>query len=302
MSQMRNRQSLRAFEPAQPAEPTVVVDGLLLVDEATIGSHRIRLLMREAESSGSGSVARLCWAALNEPRHGGRCRGEVAKLWNDRIAAGTEPSGQQLDEEGEFYEPDEGGKFHDLMQDAIDRLSSPLRSRSIANEADPDDEQTTTRPLVLSLVEFNCPYCHHPVVASDERGMLRIPWHRTHEPIFPFGLGGPPYRAECPASLMEITQICDGQHGASPCDDPQCWRRDPPEVSASASASVVDDDRTDEDVDRAISSREYWGLSERTTSAPAYVDRMEYLPVPSGEPADSPRRASPRATDREEIA
>lgn len=92
-----------------------------------------------------------------------------------------------------------------------------------------DDEPTAARPLALALAEFQCPVCHTHVTAQDVRGSLRIPWHRIHVPTYPFGLCGPMHRAECPASLMTITEICDGDHPNPRCSDPQCCHRVPGE-------------------------------------------------------------------------
>jgi hypothetical protein len=103
----------------------------------------------------------------------------------------------------------------------IDRDDDAEADEADAYEA---EETTDSRPLVLALVEFQCPVCHQTITATDDRGTLRMPWHRAEAAIFPFGLGGPAHRMECPASLMEIAQVCDGDHRIPPCSDPECWR------------------------------------------------------------------------------
>jgi len=119
-----------------------------------------------------------------------------------------------------------------------------------------DEEPTTTRPSVLTLVEFPCPLCHQPVVAEQHRGHLRVPGHQILAPIYPHGFGGPLFRAECPASGMPITEMCTGSHRPPSCSDPRCLIED-----EAPSPSPSGDDRVPTDA---------WPADERTAEGRAY--------------------------------
>ena len=85
-----------------------------------------------------------------------------------------------------------------------------------------DDEDLDDRALALELAKFPCPLCHRQLTAESFRGGIRVPAHHVATPVFPFGYSGPPFQVECPASLMEATQMCAGEHAPPRCDDPGC--------------------------------------------------------------------------------
>lgn len=190
---------------------TFVVDEGMLVDDLSIGDERIRILLEDALRSGNRAVARACCSALglNDVSPGERriARAGCAELWNERMRS------EALGEQEAMAVVDPTGRSPAIHRDT-GRTQAPPRAPS---------------PLSLELTEFPCPICHLPIRAQDVRQILRVPWHRIGTPVFPFGYDGPMFRAECPASLMQITQVCGGQHDPPRCDDPQCLRGDDPD-------------------------------------------------------------------------
>lgn len=102
------------------------------------------------------------------------------------------------------------------------------------------------------LDDFPCPLCHRPVTATETHGMLSVPRHPVLTPVFPFGHAGPMYHAECPASLMQLTPVCDETHPPPPCDDRACWQL----PSRTLAARIAE---------------QSWDADEDTRESPAYA-------------------------------
>jgi hypothetical protein len=187
-----------------------------IADESSMDEGKIRLLMRDAESSGRSDIAQMCQVALDQAPDDGRRRAfdrieRLASRWMSD------------------YMEDLPGRFarEESLDDRFPDESRATRAWLPAIDRDDDEETTDSRPLVLALVDFQCPMCHQTIAATDDHGTLRMPWHATEVVVFPFGLGGPAHRMECPASLMEIVQVCDGDHRVPSCGDPMCWKSGP---------------------------------------------------------------------------
>lgn len=195
----------------------LILDETELVDKGSIGDDQIALIQQRAQMNQREDIVRMCAAAVSgfgEMRT--IARAGCAELWNDDVEASAQVA-RALSQE----------TTHDLKASdriAYDALISATGDRSSRMFA---DEPTASRPLSLQLLEFQCPICHKPILAEDVRGVIRVPWHRMDPPVFPFGYAGPMCRVECPASLMEVSQMCDGDHMAPACDDPQCWLSHP---------------------------------------------------------------------------
>ncbi len=200
--------------------PTVIVDEGMLVDRDTIDDAMIQDLLVSATHAKDDAIVRMCRAALNDGDHQPEfkliARGGCAELWNDRMRSEALGEGDIRDQSNPAEAPIAAGVEASIEASTL----APTRERT-------SGEDTGVRPFPLRLVEFQCPICHLLVLAEDARGSLHVPWHRIDTPIFPFGYAGPMFRVECPASLMEITQMCDGEHAPPKCDDPRCDQDDP---------------------------------------------------------------------------
>lgn len=156
------------------------------LDGSTISENHLKILLRHAEVRGDRRVARACRTALRRECPGG----ESAKIR--------------------------------AMSEAAQAWNEALRYWRDQRGKDPLDGPTEAQPIALMAVEFPCPLCHAPVVIENSGGAMRVPAHPVEAPVFPFGYDGAMFRVECPASMMPVTQACDGDHGAAECEDPAC--------------------------------------------------------------------------------
>jgi hypothetical protein len=258
----------------------------VVVDEDYLNSphitdSRIRILLSEAMAGQDDKVARMCTAAIESNNTTVRdlARRGCAELWNTRIvkidarkqASSLPPAYRRYEED-----PDDAALAVGDATSVIALISgTPVEVRSLGSGMGKVVTLTGGTQRVEmppspppQLVEFPCPMCHRPIFGEDDGALFRVPIHRIGEPVFPFGLKHPPHVIRCPASGMEITQLCDGEHDAPECFDPQCWQL--PTEQPTSFAEDVAEDHVPPPMNSFLPRPDEWDIDERTTIGYAY--------------------------------
>lgn len=218
-------------EPGLDDLPKIVVDADLC-DEGAITDRQIQILLAEATSGQDGRATRMCIAALESANPTIRriARGGCAELWANRIvdldSRRIEPMPIAYPRYDEDLDEDDEPAVGNVTAVIALLAQTPVQAREASEgriEAQDAPPPSTAMPIP-QLYEFPCPMCHRPIFGEDDGQALRVPPHRIREPVFPFGYKHPPHTIQCPASGMELTQLCDSEHELPGCGDPQCWQ------------------------------------------------------------------------------
>lgn len=226
-------------EEVDPHQTTFVVDEHRLVDERTISDGQVHMLLLAAIASGERELRAACRTALEAQANSlpwWRSRRVVAARWNDemtRVLASQDrrsqdevqdrPRGRQTVSYSPAYDTAQGRDVAPIVPQGWPRDGAPDVPGADDGADDLDPGATQVSASVLAVVPVACPLCHAQVTPrTDGQGRIVLPDHPIVTPVFPHGLGGPPFLVQCPLGSATAVQVCTWGHRPPACDDPSC--------------------------------------------------------------------------------